>query len=112
VVAAGDFGQKRYYPTDLSAGACSPIRVATIGLSFPFAKSGALLAGHSSLSSGNAGAGLALPRGGDRWPHPPACRPPPNDGIRRIPKYRTAGSNELAATFRSLIESGDPGRAR
>jgi hypothetical protein len=83
----------------------APDRVATIGLSF-LAKSGAYCRTFS-LSSGQAGAGMAC-REGEQW-RIHLLAPAANDGSARS-EYRTAGSNG-SPQLRSLIESeiqGEP----
>jgi anti-sigma factor RsiW len=82
-----------------------PDRVATIGLSF-LAKSGAYCRTFS-LSSGQAGAGLAC-RDGERW-RIRLLAPAANDASAGS-DYRTAGSND-SPQLRSLIDSeiqGEP----
>ncbi len=102
VVAGGTLAQT--LSTEL-AGERLPDRVATIGLSF-LAKSGAYCRTFS-LSSGQAGAGLAC-RDGERW-RIHLLAPAANAGSAGS-EYRTAGSND-SPQLRSLIESeiqGEP----
>lgn len=83
----------------------APDRVATIGLSF-FSKSG-VYCRTFSLSSGQAGAGMAC-RDGEQW-RIRLLAPAANDGSAGS-GYRTAGSND-SPQLRSLIESeiqGEP----
>jgi anti-sigma factor RsiW len=102
VVAGGTLAKA--LSTELAAER-PPDRVATIGLSF-LAKSGAYCRTFS-LSSGQAGAGLAC-RDGERW-RIHLLAPAANDASAGS-DYRTAGSND-SPQLRSLIESeiqGEP----
>jgi len=102
VVAGGTLAKA--LSTELAADR-PPDRVATIGLSF-LAKSGAYCRTFS-LSSGQAGAGLAC-RDGERW-RIHLLAPAAND-MSAGSDYRTAGSND-SPQLRSLIESeiqGEP----
>jgi hypothetical protein len=102
VVAGGTLAKA--LSTELAADRL-PGRVATIGLSF-LAKSGAYCRTFS-LSSGQAGAGLAC-RDGERW-RIHLLAPAANDASAGS-DYRTAGSND-SPQLRSLIESeiqGEP----
>jgi hypothetical protein len=102
IVAVGTLAKA--LSTELAAER-APDRVATIGLSF-LAKSGAYCRTFS-LSSGQAGAGMAC-RDGEQW-RIHLLAPAANDGSAGS-EYRTAGSNG-SPQLRSLIESeiqGEP----